>query len=245
MRIKLEIEYDGTAYCGWQRQLNGPTIQEKIEEAVCRATGEQTAVHGSGRTDAGVHAMRQVAHFDTDTRIAPDKIAAALNFYLPADIRVLSAEPVPDTFHARFGAKEKTYRYVFRNNPQRTALFRTMSAHERAPLDLESMRAAARQLTGEHDFAAFCSRPEGMNTVRTIRRIDVRRDHEYVLIDVTGNGFLHNMVRIIAGTLAEAGKGNMRPQQIEDALRTGDRSLAGPTAPAAGLFLMQVKYDDA
>lgn len=243
MRIRLDIEYDGTNYCGWQRQKNGRSVQQCLEEAVSKATGAYAAVHGSGRTDAGVHALRQTAHFDTETSIPVERLASALNYYLPRDIRITEALEVPESFHARFSATGKEYRYVFSNHPQRTALFRSLSAHERVPLDLGRMRDAAAELEGTHDFAAFCSHPGDRNTVRTIEKITISRDHDYVIIDVAGTGFLHNMVRIIAGTLAEAGKGNMHACDVRTALASGDRRQAGPTAPAEGLFLVRARYD--
>lgn len=244
MRIRLDIEYDGTDYCGWQRQKNGITIQECVENAVKKATGKKAAVHGSGRTDAGVHAKCQTAHFDTESRIPPERFAFALNYYLPEDIRVLTSREVPDDFHARFSATGKTYRYVFRNAPQRSALYRNLCAHESIPMSTERMKKAAAHLAGTHDFASFCAHSgQDKDTVRTISRIDVRRTGEYIILDVEGTGFLHNMVRIIAGTLAEAGKGNLEPEDIQTILEAKDRNAAGPTAPACGLMLVRAHYE--
>lgn len=243
MRIRLDIEYEGTAYSGWQRQKNARSIQQLLEEALEKITGAKTTVHGSGRTDAGVHAMRQTAHFDTDSALPPERFAYALNYYLPPDIRVLSSRSVPDDFHARYSASGKTYRYTFRNDQQQSALYRHFTAHVREPLDLDRMRAAARHLVGTHDFASFTahSGPD-KNTVRTIEHIDIQRSGPYVTIEITGNGFLHNMVRIIAGTLAEVGKGAMAPEQVPLILYALDRAQAGPTAPAAGLILIEARY---
>lgn len=244
MRVRLDIEYDGTGYCGWQRQDNAISVQEKIEEAVRQVTGEHAVVRGSGRTDAGVHALGQVAHFDTQTRIPPETLAYALNFYLPDDIRILRSAQVADDFHAQYGARSKTYRYVFRNDPQRSALFRNLCAHERREMDLGAMRRAATYLLGAHDFKSFSAHVEpGKSTVRTIKDVDINRSGPWVTIEVTGTGFLHNMVRIIAGTLAEVGKGEIAPDAIPAIIEARDRRLAGPTAPATGLFLVKVCYD--
>lgn len=244
MRIRLDIEYEGTAYSGWQRQKNAKSIQELLEDAVEKITGTRATVHGSGRTDAGVHAMRQTAHFDTESSLAPERFAYALNYYLPPDIRVLLSQQVPKTFHARFSATGKTYRYTYRNDPQQSALYRHFTGHVRQPLDLEKMRTASVYLLGTHDFASFTahSGPD-KNTIRTIERIDITKTGPYVTIEVEGNGFLHNMVRIIAGTLAEIGKGVIEPEQIPDILDARDRTRAGPTAPAEGLMLVGARYE--
>lgn len=243
MRIRLDMEYDGTRFSGWQRQDNAHTIQERIEEAIEKATGVRSTVHGSGRTDAGVHALQQTAHFDTDTRIPPERLAYALNFYLPPDIRILRSLEVPDDFHARYSATGKTYRYTFRNTPQASAVFRDFSAHEPRTLDLSRMQKAAEFLTGTHDFASFCAH-SGLdkNTVRTIAGITVTRSGDYIVIEVSGNGFLHNMVRIIAGTLAAVGREEIEPEDIPRILEARNRLEAGITAPASGLMLVEVRY---
>lgn len=244
MRIRLDIEYDGTAYSGWQRQANAISVQQTIEEALQRITGEHTAVYGSGRTDAGVHALCQTAHFDTASTLSPERFAFALNYYLPPDIRILSSKAVPDDFHARFSAIGKTYRYTYRNDPQRSALYRSLTGHISHPLDTSRMREAAQYLIGTHDFASFSAHSaEDKNSVRTIERIDIIRKGPYVVIEVVGTGFLHNMVRIIAGTLAEVGKGNLEPGDIPAILEAKDRDAAGPTAPAAGLMLVGAHYE--
>lgn len=243
MRIRLDVEYDGTGYSGWQRQKNARSVQQFLEEAVERITGAPTTVHGSGRTDAGVHAMHQTAHFDTDSKLPPERFAYAMNFYLPPDIRVLSSEAVPDDFHARFSATGKTYRYTYRNDPQRSALYRNFTGHVGQPLDIDRMREAAQHLIGTHDFASFSAHSGAdKNTTRTIRSIDIEKKGPYVVIEVTGTGFLHNMVRIIAGTLAAVGKGEIAPDEIPGILEAKDRDAAGPTAPAAGLMLVEAHY---
>lgn len=242
MRIRLEIEYDGTEYVGWQRQKNGRSIQEMLEAAVSKVTGEEAAVIGSGRTDAGVHATGQVAHFDTQSDLEPGRFAAALNFYLPDDIRVMTSEEAPPDFHARFSALGKTYVYTFRNHPQRSAIHRGLSAHLPGEADLEAMRKGAAYLIGEHDFASFCTHPEGKDTVRTIEQIGLARRGPYIQMEITGSGFLHNMVRIIAGTLAEVAMGKLIPEEVGRILEARDRNEAGPTAPARGLLLKKVYY---
>ena len=244
MRIKLELEYDGTRYSGWQRQKNGRSIQQMLEKAVGRVTGTESAVHGSGRTDAGVHATGQIAHFDTDSDLAPERFASALNFYLPDDIRVITSSEAPPDFHSRFDAVGKTYIYTYRNHPQRSALHRGLCAHLPGEIELEAMRRAAEYLIGEHDFASFCANAAGKNTVRRIEQIGIERHGPYIQILITGSGFLHHMVRIIAGTLAEVGRGERPPEDVARILAAQDRQEAGPTAPAQGLLLKQVYYPE-
>lgn len=244
MRIKLEIEYDGTRYNGWQRQKNGRSIQQMLETAVGRVTGVEPVVHGSGRTDSGVHAIGQVAHFDTESKLAPERFASALNFYLPDDIRVITSQEASPDFHSRFDATGKTYVYTYRNHPQRSALHRGLCAHLPGEIDLEAMRQGAEYLIGEHDFASFCASAAGRNTVRRIDQIGIERQGPYVQIIITGSGFLHHMVRIIAGTLAEVGRGERQPEDIGRILRAKDRQQAGPTAPAEGLLLKKVYYPE-
>ncbi|MBD5560950.1 MAG: tRNA pseudouridine(38-40) synthase TruA [Clostridia bacterium] len=244
MRIRLEVEYDGTRYSGWQRQKNGRSIQQMLEKSVGRVTGTESAVHGSGRTDAGVHALAQVAHFDTESELAPERFASALNYYLPDDIRVIRSEAAPPDFHSRFDALGKTYVYTYRNHPQRSALHRGLSAPLQGDIDLEAMRRGAEYLLGEHDFASFCANAEGKDTVREIRQIGIERREPYIQIVITGSGFLHHMVRIIVGTLAMVGRGEILPEEIGRILEAKDRREAGPTAPAAGLLLKKVYYPE-
>lgn len=244
MRIKLELEYDGGRYSGWQRQKNGRSIQQMLEKAIGRVTGVESAVHGSGRTDAGVHAVGQVAHFDTDSDLEPERFASAMNFYLPDDIRVITSEEAPPEFHARYDAIGKTYTYTYRNHPQRSALHRGLCAHLPGEINLEAMRQGAEYLIGEHDFASFCANAEGKNTVRRIDQIGIERQGPYVQIHITGSGFLHHMVRIIVGTLAEVGRGERPPEDVGRILEAQDRALAGPTAPAQGLLLKKVYYPE-
>lgn len=243
MRIGLVIEYDGTAYGGWQRQKNAPSIQQEVEEALERALGLHCRVTGAGRTDAGVHAYGQTAHFDTPLHIPADRYAYILNGKLPPDIRIVRSWEAEEGFHARRSAKGKHYRYTIYQAPHGSALERNTSMHIPQALDVREMQKAAQALVGEHDFSAF--RTEGSNivgTVRTIYRLEVRQQGNHIYIDVWGNGFLYNMVRIIAGTLVAVGKGKIPAQAMGDILKSKDRTRAGATAPAKGLAMCEVFY---
>ena len=242
-RFYLIVEYDGTAYCGWQRQINGPSVQQTLEEALSRLTGESAAVTGSSRTDAGVHAMGLCAHFDSATRIPAEKIAFALNTVLPEDIRIRESGLAPEGFHARYSAAGKVYRYRFYNSRHDCAIGRQYAAHVPLALDERRMHEEAQALCGTHDFAAFAaSGSVAKSTVRTIYRVQVRRCGDEVELMILGDGFLYNMVRIIAGTLMEVGTGKREPGAIAKAIETGDRLALGQTAPAKGLVLMRVLY---
>lgn len=243
-RIHLIVEYDGTAYAGWQRQANAMTVQEKLERAIRKLTGEELCVSGASRTDAGVHALGQSAHFDTESRIPADKFSFALNTMLPTDIRVTRSEEVPLEFHARFSTKGKRYRYLFHAAPHAGALTRNTHAHVIYPLDVEKMQAEAQDLVGTHDFAAFAASGSVVkDTVRTIYRAEVTREGSEIRLIVEGSGFLYNMVRIIAGTLIGVGSGKLEPGAFRRAIASGDRLDLGITAPAHGLTLMEVFYD--
>ena len=242
-RFVLVCEYDGTAYCGWQRQINGPSVQQALEETLARLTGEPVTVTGSSRTDAGVHALGLCAHFDSATRIPPDKLAFALNTMLPSDIRIRESGLAPEGFHARYSACGKVYRYMFFNSRHDCAIGRQYAAHVPLPLNERLMHEEAQALCGTHDFAAFAaSGSVATSTVRTIYRAQVTRSGETVTLTVLGDGFLYNMVRIIAGTLMEVGTGRRAPGAIARAIETGDRLALGQTAPAKGLTLMRVLY---
>ena len=242
-RFKLIVEYDGTAYCGWQRQINGPSVQQELEEALSRLTHERVSVVGSSRTDAGVHAMGLCAHFDSATRIPAEKLAFALNTMLPADIRIRESSAAPEGFHARFASCGKVYTYTFFNARHANAMGRLYSAHVPVVMDAQRMHEEAQSLLGTHDFAAFAASGSVVkSTVRTIYRVKVERSGDYVTLTVLGNGFLYNMVRIIAGTLMEVGTGKREPGAIARAIETGDRLALGQTAPAQGLTLRQVLY---
>ena len=243
-RIHLIVEYDGTAYAGWQRQANAMTVQEKLERAILKLTGEELCVSGASRTDAGVHALGQSAHFDTESRIPADKFSFALNTMLPPDIRVTRSEEVSPEFHARFSTRGKRYRYLFHAAPHAGALTRNTHAHVIYPLDVERMQAEAQDLVGTHDFAAFAASGSVVkDTVRTICSAEVTASGSEIQLIVEGSGFLYNMVRIIAGTLIGVGSGKLEPGAFRRAIASGDRLDLGITAPAHGLTLMEVFYD--
>ena len=242
-RIHLIIEYDGTGYAGWQRQSNALAVQQVLEERLERLTGERVVVHGASRTDAGVHALGQSAHFDTESRIPGEKFSYALNALLPRDIRVRASADAPDGFHARFSSRGKRYRYLFYDAPHAGALNRNTHAHSIYRLDDALMRREAAALVGTHDFAAFAASGSAVkDTVRTIWRADVTRDGDVVMLMIAGSGFLYNMVRLIAGTLMGVGAGKLEPGALRRAIETGDRLDLGVTAPAHGLTLMEVYY---
>ena len=241
-RVKLVVAYDGTEYQGWQVQPLGDTIEGELNRALTQLLGEKIQVIGASRTDSGVHALCNVAVFDTDTRIPAEKISYALNQRLPEDIRIQSSEEVPSDFHPRHCESRKTYEYRIVNREFPLPTKRLYAYFTYVPLDVEKMKQAAAYLVGEHDFKSFCSTAVVVeSTVRTTHELTVERQQEEIIIRVSGNGFLYNMVRIIAGTLMEAGRGNLKPEQIKDILDAKDRQAAGPTAPACGLTL--VKYE--
>lgn len=244
-KIHLIVEYDGTDYAGWQRQSNAMTVQERLEKAVFKLTGETLCVHGASRTDAGVHALGQSAHFETESRIPADKFSFALNTILPPDIRVTKSEEVDADFHSRFSGKGKRYRYLFYAAPHAGALNRRTHAHVIYPLDVQKMAAEAKTLIGTHDFAAFAASGSVVkDTVRTIYRADVSQNGREIQLIVEGNGFLYNMVRIIAGTLIGVGSGKLEEGAFLRAIESGNRLDLGITAPAHGLTLMEVFYDE-
>ena len=241
--LRLDICYDGTRYRGWQR-LPGrdDTIQGKIETALSRILGEPIEISGSGRTDAGVHAEGQVASFHCESDMSAEEILLQLRRYLPEDIGIYSCKEVSPRFHARLNAKEKTYRYRIWNSTMPCVFDRRYVTVIPEKLDLDAMVQTAAYFIGEHDFSAFCGNAKmKKSTVRFIRSLDVERFGEEIRITVTGNGFLHNMVRIIAGTLIEAGRGARRPESVAE-LFGGKRAEAGFLAPAQGLCLMEVEY---
>lgn len=245
-RIRLTVEYDGTHYGGWQLQKNAPTVQGELERALSQLTGRSIRVTGASRTDAGVHARGQVAHFDSPVNIPPEKFSYALNTHLPPDIRVRDSCAAPEGFHARFWTRGKRYTYTIYNAKHASALLHDRSWHVWQPLDLEKMNRAARDLLGTHDFSAFCAAGGSEKTrVRTLTRADVeRKDGGRVVITVEGNAFLYNMVRIVAGTLAAVGAGDRPVDVVEKMLVSGDRTLGGPTAPPQGLVLEEIFYYD-
>ncbi len=245
-RIRLIVEYDGTNYSGWQSQTNAPAVQDVLEASLFDLFGHEIHTLGASRTDAGVHALGNVAVFDIVTRIAPSKIAFALNSRLPQDIRILSSEQVSDSFHPRYQRTVKTYEYHILNRTFPDPLRRNTEVHFHYPLNEKSMDAAAQFIIGEHDFASFCAAGfSSKTTVRTIYAANVRRTGDRIVFSVTGNGFLYNMVRILAGTLLEIGEGKYPPEKMKDILEACDRHAAGPTAVAKGLVLVKIEYPDA
>lgn len=241
-RIMLTVAYDGTNYHGWQIQKNGITIEEVLNEKLSELLQEPITVIGASRTDSGVHAMGNLAVFDTTSKIPAEKFTYALNQRLPEDIRIQESKQVADDFHPRHCESKKTYEYRILNRKIPLPQKRLYSHFTYYDLDVEKMQEAARILVGEHDFAAFCSAGAQVeSTVRTIYSVDVEKHGEEIVIRVCGNGFLYNMVRIIAGTLMEIGQDRMTKEQLVQALKSGDRALAGPTATACGLTL--IKYE--
>lgn len=241
--IKLTIEYDGTNFGGWQKQPNKLNIQGEIEKAIQTVTGKEVELIGSGRTDAGVHAFAQIANFKIDTDFPVEKMAIAFNSQLKKSIRIKKVEEVDEEFHSRYHCHKKTYGYIIENSEQGTAIYRNMTYHVPQLLDIEAMQKAANYLVGEHDFSSFkSSGTSSKSSVRTIYSAQVLKEQERVVIQLTGNGFLYNMVRIISGTLVEIGKGEKKPEEMKTILEAKDRSLAGKTLPPQGLFLMNVEY---
>lgn len=244
--FKLVIEYDGTGYHGWQRQKHHRTIQEEIETALRTMTRQRVTLHGSGRTDAGVHALGQVASFRCDTRLTAGTFLKGLNSLLADDIVIRSCETVSPDFHARFSARGKTYHYRILNRPLAVAIGRQYAWFIRSGLDTDAMQEAAAHLTGRHDFRAFegAGSPRS-HTVRHLREARfIAQGEGYSTFRISGDGFLRYMVRNIVGTLVETGTGKRSPEEFREVLRSGDRNLAGPTAPAHGLFLMHVNYEE-
>lgn len=243
-RIAMEIGYDGTGYAGWQRQENGLGIQQVLEDTVQKLFHEQVHIMGSGRTDAGVHARGQVAAMDLQHPIAAERLLLALNANLPEDIRIYHVWEARQDFHPRFQAKQKTYGYRFLVGSVMPPELRRYYTLVRGPLNWEWMREALPLLEGEHDFTAFrSSGGANLSAVRTIYQARILPDGEGYRLEVTGNGFLYNMVRIIAGTMLEIGKGRLPVSVIPEALATGCREILGPTAPAHGLMLLRVEYE--
>ncbi len=242
--FKMIVEYDGTAYCGWQRQENGLTIQQVLEDAIGLITGEKVTVIGSGRTDAGVHALNQVAHFKSGSVLLLNNIYRGLNSVLPPDIVVKKMEEVSGEFHAQHDVVSKVYFYKICNQPLSPALGRNYFWHIRFPLDLQKMRKAAKYLIGTHDFSCFCATgTQVKDRVRTIMDIKINIcDDGLIEITVESRGFLKYMVRNIIGTLVDVGRGKRMPEEMKLIIESRNRKIAGVTAPACGLFLKEVKY---
>ena len=258
-RILLRVAYDGTNYHGWQVQSNAKTIEGELNRVLTQLTGEKIQVTGASRTDAGVHALGNVAVFDTASKIPAEKFSYALNQRLPEDIVIQSSLQVADDFHPRHCDCCKTYEYDILNRTCPLPAYRNTAYFLYGDLDLDAMRRACQAFPGEHDFASFCAAgAQVQTTVRTIYSLEVleqplavtergvssqRSPERLLTIRVRGNGFLYNMVRIIAGTLVEVGRGHIRPEEVEGIIAACDRAKAGPTAPARGLRLVEIKYD--
>jgi len=244
-RIMLTVAYDGTGYNGWQVQPNGVTIEGQLNKALSELFNEDITVIGASRTDAGVHALCNMAVFDTENKIAPEKIAAALNARLPEDIRIQKSIQVPDDFHPRHCNTRKTYEYRIYMGKYENPIGRQYAHFVYVPLNMENMQKAADYLVGEHDFKSFCvAKAQVLSTVRTIYEAKVQKEGNYLTIRISGSGFLFNMVRIIAGTLLEVGRGTLKPEQMKEILDAKDRQAAGPTAPARGLTLVDFQFCD-
>lgn len=244
-RIFLEIAYDGTNYSGWQVQNNAVSIQETIDKALSEWLGEEIHTIGASRTDAGVHARGNVAVFDTESLIPADKFAFGLNARLPEDISIQESFEVPAEFHPRFTETIKTYEYKILNRKFPDPTRRNDSLFYYGKLNVDAMNEAASYLVGPHDFKSFCAvNHDAKTTVRTIYSAMVDKDGDLITFEITGNGFLYNMVRIIAGTLIEVGKGKLKPEDIKIIMEARDRQKAGPTAPAHGLTLVEIEYPE-
>ena len=241
--IKLIIEYDGKEFNGWQKQPNKLNIQGEIEKAIETITGEKVDLTASGRTDAGVHALGQVANFKTNSTIPIEKIPIALNTNLKKSILIKSAEEVDERFHSRLNCKKKTYRYIIHNSKYGTAIYRNLETHIPMKLDISKMQEAVKYFEGEHDFKAFkSSGTSSKSSVRTIYNAQILVEGDNIGIDLTGNGFLYNMVRIIAGTLVDVGLGKIKAEDIPKIIEGKDRTKAGKTLPPQGLMLLKVDY---
>ena len=245
-RIRLIVSYDGTNYCGWQIQENAVTVEGTLTDALRKWLKEDIEIIGASRTDSGVHAYGNIAVFDTNSRIPSEKFAIGLNHYLPDDIRVQKSDEVESDYHPRYRNTEKMYEYTILNTKINLPIYSRYSYHVYHPLDFEVMKEAAALLVGEHDFKSFCSiRTQVEDTVRRIYSITIKKNEDdRIDIRISGNGFLYNMVRIIVGTLVEVGLGKREPRELAAIIESGERQKAGHTAPAAGLYLVEVYYEE-
>ena len=243
-RVRLFVAYDGTDYCGWQVQPNGITVEEVLNRELFRLTGEDIHIIGASRTDSGVHALMNVAVFYTASSIPPDRMAYALKQRIPEYIDITKSDEVGADWHPRYQDNvRKTYEYHIYNAPVLNPLKRKYSAFVSFPMDVEKMRRGAAYLVGEHDFVSFCNvRTNVSDTVRTVEDVTVTEDGADIVIRITGNGFLYNMVRIIAGTLIRVGRGFYEPEKVREILEEKKRTAAGVTAPACGLVLVEIEY---
>lgn len=244
-RVMLTVAYDGTDYCGWQIQPNGVTIESELNKHLSNLLQEEIRVIGASRTDSGVHALCNIAVFDTNARMDAAKMAHALNQRLPMDIRIQNSKEVPADFHPRKCNSKKTYEYRIYNAEFENPITRKYSYFVYIPLDIERMQRAADVLVGEHDFKSFCvAKAKVTSTVRTIYDIKIDKKDDYITIRISGNGFLFNMVRIIVGTLVKIGRGTWEPEIMHSILEARDRQAAGPTAPANGLTLLSYEFEE-
>lgn len=244
MKIALGVEYDGRSFCGWQSQPDGRTVQDTLQLALSRIAQDNIAVVAAGRTDTGVHALEQVVHFDTQTKRPLTAWVRGVNSMLPESVAVLWAHPVPDEFHARFSAHGRSYRYVLINRATRLAIHVGKAGWYHAPLDVNAMQAAAQLLIGEHDFSAFrAALCQAKSAVKNLQQLDIRREGEMLIFDVSANAFLHHMVRNIIGCLVYVGKGKHNPDWITAVLQSRDRSIAAPTFAPDGLYLRRIRYE--
>lgn len=243
--IKLTIEYDGKDFNGWQKQPNKLNIQGEIERAIQEITKEEKIeLNASGRTDAGVHALGQVANFKTNSKMPVEKFPIAINTKVKKSIVIKNAEEVPERFHSRYNCKQKTYRYIINNSEYGSAIYRNQEYHVPIKLDVEEMKKAVKFFEGEHDFKGFkASGTSSKNSVRKILKTKVElHDDSRIYIELTGSGFLYNMVRIISGTLVDVGLGKIKAEDIPEIILSGDRQMAGKTLPPQGLYLLKVEY---
>ena len=240
--IKLVIEYDGTNYAGWQQQKKEKTVQETLKKAIEKVVNEKITLYGSGRTDAGAHALGQVANFKTKSTIPTSKLVQAINFYLPNDIVVKSARKVSGEFHSQYSTKSKIYRYTILNNNTGSAINRNFCYYYSGDLNIEKMQKASKAILGKHDFSTFKSKSDNACNIRTIKKLEIKKKGKHLLFTIEADGFLYKMVRSIVGTLLEVGKGKMTITEFKRVSRSGTRSLAGATVPAKGLCLLKVKY---
>jgi tRNA pseudouridine38-40 synthase len=240
--IKLVIEYDGTNYVGWQQQKNGISVHGKLSKAIEKVVNEEVKLLGAGRTDAGTHAIGQVANFKTNSNIPSFNLVQAINSYLPKDIVVKSAKKVPEKFHSRYSAKSKIYCYTILNSNIRCAIQRNYSHYYSSYLDIEKMQKASKALIGKHDFSVFKSKSDILSSVRTVKRLDIKKKGKHVSFTIEADGFLYKMVRSIVGTLLEVGRGKMTITEFKKIVKSKARAKAGNTVPAKGLCLLKVKY---
>ena len=244
MKFAGIVEYDGSEYCGWQRQSHAPSVQETVETAISRVADHEVGIACAGRTDTGVHALGQVMHFETNAQRSLRSWLLGINANLPPSVVVKKIQPMTDDFHARFSALSRSYRYIIYNSPVRPALLNKRACWERLALDEQRMQEGAEYLIGEHDFTSFRALAcQAKNPTRTITKLNVCREGSLVILDVTANGFLHHMVRNLSGVLMSIGKQEHSPQWTQEVLLNKDRACAGVTAPSQGLYFMSVEYD--